>query len=102
MPVNRISVATRNILRKFGFNLPPTQGDNALATIKDVNYVIDAINNLFPYRMYDFAITQAGVENPVLTKLASGATECPNSCGSDCVLCCNENWGRDLPVGGFR
>lgn len=87
MALQRLNVQTRNILRKFGFTFPPTQGDNALATLKDVNYVIDCINNLFPYRMYDFGITQTGTDNPVLTKLASGASECPNSCTSDCVLC---------------
>lgn len=92
MALERLNVQTRNILRKFGFTLPPTKGDNALATLKDVNYVIDAINNLFPYRMYDFAVTQTGTADPVMTKLSSGATECPGNCSSDCKLCdCTAN-----------
>lgn len=96
--INRISVSTRNILRKFGFNYPPTQGDNALATIKDVNYVIDSINNVAPYRSFDFSIDQTGTAAPVITRLAAGAAECPSNCGSicsacDCTNCQNEKSG---------
>lgn len=87
MPISKLSVATRNILRKFGFNFPPSQGDNALATIKDVNYIIDSLNNIAPYRSFDFSINQVGILDPVVTKLAVGASECPNNCGSICSAC---------------
>ncbi len=96
--INRVSVSTRNLLRKFGFTYPPTQGDNALATIKDVNFVIDSINNMISYRSFDFSIDQAGAAAPVITRLAAGATECPNNCTSicsacDCKNCTNETAG---------
>lgn len=74
-------IATRK--RTFNF----LSGTNQLATISDVNKVINALNNLIPYRMYDVLITQTSTDAPVLTKLAAGLGECGGNCSSDCILC---------------
>ena len=74
-------IATRK--RTFNF----LSGTNQLATISDVNKVINALNNLIPYRMYDVSITQTSTDAPVLTKLAAGLGECGGNCSSDCILC---------------
>jgi hypothetical protein len=70
-------------------------GDNKLATLNDVNSVVNGINNMFPYRMYDFLITQSGTTAPVVTKLAAGAGECNGNCDCknvecDCVSPCGD------------
>lgn len=60
-------------------------GNSAFAQLGALNTLVDQINNMIPYRMYDIMISQTGsVVQPVLVKLASGATECPHSC--DCKL----------------
>lgn len=84
--ISRIIVSTRNIARKFSF-LAPNQGDNALATLKDVNHVINSINNMIPYRSYDISLTQTGILDPAVTKMAVGAAECPKNCQAICTAC---------------
>jgi len=83
-------VATRK--RTFNF----LSGTNQLATIADVNKVINALNNLVPYRMYDVAITQSSTDAPVLSKLAAGAKECGVTCDCKTVNCdCSSPCGDD-------
>lgn len=50
---------------KFG----QTVGDNALATVKDVNLVIDNINTKLPYKSYVALLTQSSNSAPVATVL---------------------------------
>lgn len=54
-------------------------GDNQLMTIADGNTIINGLNNLFRYRMYDFSVSQTGVANPIVTTLAAGASDCGGS-----------------------
>lgn len=99
MNFSNILASTRNIVR-FSF-IRPNIGDNALATIKDLNQVIAGLNNLFPHRNFDVSITQTGIANPVITKLAAGATECPSSCSAVCSACdCKANC-QDQLAGAF-
>ena len=81
MSILSILVATRK--RTFNF----LSGTNQLATIADVNKVINGLNNLLPYRMYDVAITQSNTDAPVLSKLAAGAAECGSNCESSVCAC---------------
>jgi len=86
--------------RLFNF-IGPYQGDNQLATIGDVNRVVDSLNNLFPYRLHDVEITQSGTSAPTFRVLAQGASECTSNCASsggvcacDCISgCTNEKSG---------
>lgn len=76
--------------------------DVRLATISDVNHVIDKFNNVFPYRMFDIDLTQSGTDAPELRRLASGAAECTHvcsagtstSCACDCIKGCSNEGSR--------
>ena len=95
---SNILTATRNAIRFsfFGANA----GNNALATIKDLNNLTNQLNNIFSYRMYDFSLTQTGGAVPVLTQLAVGAGECRYNC--DCVSLdcgCSAPCGQETATG---
>lgn len=72
--INKILIGTRNIVR-FSFTRP-LQGDNALATIKDVNSVVNAVNNMFGYRTVDIAFTQSGQSDPNVKMESEGDPDC--------------------------
>lgn len=73
-----------------------TKDDYRLANIGDVNKIVNAFNNVFPYRMYDIQVSQSGETIPTFSKLASGAAECTSNCSSDCALCdCSKPCGNE-------
>lgn len=96
---SNIVAATRNAIgfSFFGAN----KGDNAIATLKDLKQITDQLNNIFSYRMYDFMIDQQGGLDPVLTKMATGAGECPHNCASICSACDCQTGCNNEAGGGF-
>jgi hypothetical protein len=87
MNFSNIIAATRNVtgFSFFGAN----KGNNALATLKDVEDLGNQLNNMFSYRLHDVVISHNAVPGGDLriAVMAAGATECPHNCGSDCILC---------------
>lgn len=94
MNFSDIVAATRNAIYSFSF-FGANKGNNALATIKDVNNITNQLNNLFPYRFFDVQLNQAGIEAPVVARLAAGATECGRACacraGNSCCCDCTND-----------
>lgn len=58
-------------------------GVSQLARIKDVNDLIDTLNNQSSYRSLQLQVSQDGTNAPTFTKLSVGASECKNNC--DCA-----------------
>jgi hypothetical protein len=93
--IGYIYTGARNIFNSFSFN-GPTRGNNALATVKDLQNVIWGINNQIRYRPIDFMLTGNGASDPTFKYLMSGqgnATECQGSC-----TCSTNECGCNGPV----
>jgi hypothetical protein len=61
-----------------------------LATIKQLNTILEAVNNNTPSYVYDILLTQTGINDPTGRLIASSAYEpCENACsGGDFAKCC--------------
>lgn len=83
--ISNILASTRNLVR-FSF-LKPNIGDNALATIKDLNQVIKSINTQMYYRPYHLFYTQSGANDPVQTTVMVGSD---SDCNSNCTTAADD------------
>lgn len=83
MNFSNIITATRNAIYSFSF-FGPNKGNNALATVRDLETLTNQLNNMFPYRFFDVQLSQVGTDAPIVQRLAAGAGECPHNC--DCKL----------------
>ena len=84
--INQIFTGTRNLISSFIFN-GAGRGNNALATVKDLQTIIYGINSQIYYRPVDFMLTNNGAADPTYKLLVSGATDCGSNCNcasNDC------------------
>lgn len=83
--ITQILTSTRNLLSSFSFN-GAARGNNALVTVKDLQNVIQQINNQLYFRPIDFMLTHNNQANPTFKLLMAGATDCLGSCNcaGDC------------------
>lgn len=69
------------------FNFRRQTGDNKLATLNQVNQVINTMNQLVNYRPYDIQFTGSTSGVPLLAKSVMLAGECNRNCSAICSAC---------------
>ena len=87
--IPQILTSTRNIFSRFSFS-GPGKGNQALVTIKDLQTVINNINNQIRYRPYEFMLTaMPNNANPTIKTLVYGVSdgECSGSCNCSGNTC---------------
>lgn len=87
--------------RNFASLISGRFGNNAIATLNDVNQVVDDINFINNFKDVRILFTQTGTNDPLLRRITSGTSsvKCSGNCNAAGTDCCEGTDKKDLENG---